>query len=346
LFLVVLLLLLLHHHHHQGRPEGARAEPTMSADGAAAAIATKLAGNAEDREAGYVLCKQLCERGARSPGVVEAAAQCVAPLCEVMTRDAAEVGPEEYQRAALVLYELFPLDAIRIGGEVSRTGAHNQTTVWAAGSLPPQRSALGVVLLKPPSELTAEDVMVVLAANVGHGICAPNGPFEEVFGSYYTWDEFIGTMMETDFMMLNSPGESEERNLRLTSLILALLKPDAELPDALLSAAHSTLAHLVIGRPTVGLHMLKENGLETLVENLRRTTPHQWLTTEGYAQPGHAGVAFWVMSEIVSAMCASGYDFTARLLECGYIDVRGPVSFNQLPCTCCLLNGSPPAAQL
>jgi hypothetical protein len=296
----------------------------MSAPSAEAIASSLAASTAAEREHGYVLCEQLCSLAdvdQDAAASADTATQCVGPLCGVMMRDTAEVDPKEYQRAAVVLHGLFSLDPIRIAGELCRTGGEmNMLTMWGAGSLPPQRSALGQALLKAPSDLTLEDVMVICAANVPHGMIAPHGQFEKVMAEYYTWDEFIKGVFETDFVLLNSPGESEERNLQLVSLILPLLKPTVDFPDTMLSGTHGLLAHCIVGRPAVAQRFLEEGGLEIIVENLRRTSPTEWITTAGYAQPGHGGMAFWVTGCMTEALNASGYDLTARLLESGYID--------------------------
>ena len=293
----------------------------MMTSATAEPIVAKLCGSAADREEGYALCGELCQRGVGSAGAADAAALCVAPLCRIMMRDAAEVGAKEYQRAAIVLHGLFSLDPIRMAGEACRKGVDNQFSVWASGTLPPHRSAFGAVLLKPPSELTVDDTMVIISGNVPHGLLAPHGSFETMLANYSTWDAMAGEMMRTDFMLLGGPSESEERNLRLTSLMLWLLRPEQELPGTLLSATHSCLTHMVVGRPAVAAHFLEEDGLEILCENLQRTAPKQWVTTEGYAQPEHGGVAFWAVCELLGAMSAGRADITARLLSSGYIDV-------------------------
>jgi hypothetical protein len=100
--------------------------------------------SAAERATGYDLIDALADDD------VEVAVAVAVPLDAVLTRDASDVGPDEWRRAALALARLVSFDCVRVGGEWLRDSSHLR--VWAS-----EASSLAQVLSKLPSELTPAD---------------------------------------------------------------------------------------------------------------------------------------------------------------------------------------------
>ena len=156
-------------------------------------LAQLLGGSAQQRGAAYAELRRLSEadtrhgdsqttspRGATAAepsgaeptrpsgaGLVKA---CVAPLLAVLCKDAAEVGPEEFEAAALALLSLMPLSCADVQVEFLREGQPNFFSILSAPG-----SAAGQVKAKDPRDITAKDARTVICyaaiimANHSHG---------------------------------------------------------------------------------------------------------------------------------------------------------------------------------
>ena len=84
----------------------------------AARISGLLRSGQQQRSEAYAAIHQLAQ-GA-DPGLDDVAAACASPLCEVLTKDAATVNAQEFQRAAQVLAMVASLAPGRVSGELMK----------------------------------------------------------------------------------------------------------------------------------------------------------------------------------------------------------------------------------
>ena len=117
----------------------------------AAEITVTLRGDKAQREAGYVQMLALA-RGEKTAEAIATAAAVIGPALEsAWGAGASVVDAAEFQRASLVVCELFVLEPLQLIAEYLRVG-----DVWDAPG-----SASEVVFDKDPAELTRDDAMTV-----------------------------------------------------------------------------------------------------------------------------------------------------------------------------------------
>ena len=279
-------------------------------------------GTSAEREAVYVRLLEL-EDAAVSGGAdpsdnqraAAVAVACVAPLCEVLCRDAAEIGVVEYRRVALVLCAIAGIDPASVGGEGNRPG---QCTVWSAWSA--EASVLGAMLAKDPADLTLEDA---LTSGCAHAMVIAT------WATYRAIDaqldcarigamDFIQSFNNSAFLCtIRCP--DDERNLALAPLMLELLKEPEKLPQFALVGCIWQLACLPAGRPKVALKLLEHDAVSVHMSVLRRVPPREQISTAGFSRGGH-GEVYHAMRDLLEPAQIGGADLTKTLLQCGFID--------------------------
>ena len=293
---------------------------------AEALCAQLRASSSTERSAAYVALGRL-ELDARAAGgavsqqeAADIAVACTAPLCEILCRDAAEVGAEELRRAALALTALTDIDAARVGGEAFRPG---QSNIWCAWSA--ETSALGAILAKDPADLVLEDALTIgctFAAFIGGWATSRSiDAIAEVAG--VTAMEFLREFNANCFLCVPCTNcfrtADDARNYALAPLMVELLKEPEKLPPFALVGCLCQLECLNAGRPKVALKCLEHGIVDAAMGVLGRATPAEQVTTTGFARGGH-GEVYHMMFDLVGPAQIGGEDLTGELLACGFID--------------------------
>ena len=282
-------------------------------------IVAQLRGSAVEREAAYAHLLRLeaehfNTNGDVSADVAEIAVACGVPLCEVLCKPVSAVDVAEYQRAAQVLTALNGVDPARVGGECSKPDRCNFFTVWAAPD-----SALGVVLAKEPSSLTAEDALIVGCAKAPYVMHWAAGWDAALQVAGISAMECMGIYMPAAFM-INVATPLDDRNLVLCPLLLELLRAPEQLPDFTLPGVLFAMMCGGIGRPAVAAKLLEHDAIAVLMDILRKASPSELVAAAGYSRRAYGG-ALPAMRDLVEASQGGGVDLTAQLLSCGFIDV-------------------------
>jgi hypothetical protein len=242
------------------------------------------------------------------------AVACASPLCEVLCKDVSEVGAEESRRAAQVLTAISGIDPARVGGECHKPDQCNIFKVWTAPN-----SALGVVLAKEPSALTAEDALTVACAVGIMGIqWSVNGADTVTQAAGVNTMEWLGMFMPANFLW-NVATPEDDRNIALVPLLLQLLRTRDKLPEFALPGVLLAIGWGIIGRPTVASKLLEQGAFDVFMGTIREASPSEMVATAGFSRRPHA-MALFCMKELVESCQVVGIDLTAQLLSCGCID--------------------------
>jgi hypothetical protein len=285
-------------------------------------VVAQLRGSAAEREAAYAHLLRLeaehfnANGGAiiSSAAAAEIAVACVSPLCEVLCKPVSEVDVAEYQRAAQVLTALNGVDPARVGGECSKPDQCNFFMAWAAPD-----SALGVVLAKEPSSLTAEDALIAACAIAPFTIHWAASWDAAIQAAGISTMDCMGIYMPAAFM-INTATPSDDRNLVLVPLLLELLRAPEKLPDFTLPGVLWAMMCGSIGRPAVAAKLLEHDAIAVLMDILRQASPSELVAAAGYSRRAYGG-ALPAMRDLVESSQGGGVDLTAQLLSCGFIDV-------------------------
>eukprot|EP01046_Picozoa_sp_COSAG06_P011845 COSAG06_NODE_682_length_13115_cov_17.917793_4_plen_497_part_00 len=245
------------------------------------------------------------------------AVACASPLCEVLCKDVSEVGVEEHRRAAQVLTAISGIDPALVGGECMKPD--QCSIIWKVWTAP--NSALGVVLAKEPSALTAEDALTVACA------CAPvpvqwsssTGIDGTIQAAGITTMEWVGMFMPANFMA-NVATPEDDMHLVLLPLLLQLLREPDKLPAFALPGLLFAIGVGLQGRPAVASKLLEQGAFEVFMAILREASPSEMVATAGFSRRPH-GFALLCMKELVENCQVVGTDLTAQLLSSGCIDI-------------------------
>ena len=265
----------------------------------------------------HVLAREAARRASQSTADVSKgiATACAAPLCEVLCKDVSEVGVEEYCRAVLVLAALCGIDPSRVGGACTKPDECNIYKVWTAPN-----SALGVVLAKEPSALTAEDALIIACVSAPTAVSWSKAGIDGVNqAAGVTSMEYLGLIMPSLFLMTTSTQE-DDRNMALVPLLLQLLREPDKLPDFALSGALMAVSWTELGRPAVGSKFLDHGAFDVFMEILRQASPSEMVAAAGFSRRPH-GYAFFCIKELIESCQVAGIDLSAQLLSTGFVDM-------------------------
>jgi hypothetical protein len=243
------------------------------------------------------------------------AVACASALCEVLCKDLSDVGTEELRRAAHVLTAITGIDPARVSGECNKP---DQCHIWKALACP--NSALGAVLAKEPSALTAEDTLTIAwaTASIAVGMSGTQGLDGTMQAAGLTSLEWTAMAFPAIFLS-NAATPSDDRNMVLLPLVLELLRAPEKLSDFILPGLYYAIHVGVLGRPAVATKLLEQGAIDVLMRFVREASPTELVATAGFSRHSH-GWALACLKEIVEAGQAAGRDLTGALLSCGCID--------------------------
>ncbi len=300
---------------------------------ASAAIIALIHGDKAQRTAAYAQLTALARGDSSSfvgPGtsaeeeretLVDVAAECICPLMEtVFAADVSVVDMAEFQRAHLVLAELFALEPLRLIAEWTRNvrGAITWGTpgnAWAA------------VFEKEPSDLTRADMLTVaagttpLACSMARGTDATN----EAGGIDSTqWAaEFIGEvrggrpggcrLIKTH---VHPPPDAFIENLCV--LALETIRDPRELSELQLAGVWTVLWVAVGGRAPVAMTLTEAGMVDAAVTTLQKHSPTDWITWR--TPTGIVGNSICTLGWTLSTIEGMPHK-TELLLDKGFVDV-------------------------
>jgi hypothetical protein len=137
------------------------------------ATAAALAGDGttiDERRVAYATLEDCCRTAGwpAPPSVVALLAAAVKPLITgVLTAPVSKVGPDEYTRASLLLYEMVTTDVVAVSAEVNRNDVGGVPLCFRMFMA--EDTAFAAVMAKDPAEFTREDA-IIASVNMAHHV--------------------------------------------------------------------------------------------------------------------------------------------------------------------------------
>jgi hypothetical protein len=251
----------------QSGPQGRTASVlTPLRDGGPGIIDHLLNGTAAQREQAYTEIEKAIARVD-----IPLLCACVVPLIDVMCMDASEVEAAECRRVGPLLMKALPHD-ISLGACAMRNDD------WIRPTETPG-SALGVILAKPPAELTLNDALTLSFANPVFSLGGRGG----VWRVLATLDDLPAAEMHFWIEMYISrywagPMQPEERNLRVTVLLMEALHNKETEDEYEIAVILCTLSNLNMGKPVVAKYQMDNGIFELAKAQLDKGGPIDWVS--------------------------------------------------------------------
>ena len=260
----------------------------------AAEIIVTLRGDKAQREAGYVQMLALA-RGEKTAEAIATAAAVIGPALEsAWGAGASVVDAAEFQRASLVVCELFVLEPLQLIAESLRVGA-----VWATPG-----SAAEVLFDKDPAELTRDDAMTVAcrwalyscqyargegcattsAQSTGSDLTrvsaafAGNGATVDAVGGDFDTMVWMGNLSRSRLMLVVENSADDAFVERLCRLLLDIWRDPQGASQMVLAGVAMALGLGCSGRAQVSMSLIKAGMLEVAIELLQKSSPVDWAT--------------------------------------------------------------------
>jgi hypothetical protein len=239
------------------------------------------------------------------------AASCVAPLMEtVLCADAAEVGVQEYQRAAIVLASLCLMDR-----EVTTESMRNDrfAASWRATG-----NAVNLAIAKDQAQLTRDDAMTIACSTAHMAVCHAQGLSGVIARA--DGDQRVALVsLSTHYPLLTGrlPIEEVELPQRLTLLLLDICRDPQGASAEAVAGAWLAVAWALVGRPAVAAVLLDAGLLEAAVARFHTSSAVEWAN---WRSPGMKdGLAFCPIA-ILCTLELPGLSLTQRLVDSGTAD--------------------------
>ncbi len=301
---------------------------------ASAAIIALIQGDKAQRTAAYAQLMALA-RGDSSSFVgsgtasaeeeretlVDAASKCICPLMEtVIAADVSVVDTAEFQRAHLVLAELFALEPLRLIAEWARNVRAGIT--WGTPG-----NAWAAVFKKEPSDLSRADVLTV-AAGVTPLVCSMSRGTDETNEAggidFTQWaGEFIGETRGgrpggCRLMKAHANPPPDAFIDRLCLLGLETIRDPHELSELQLAGVWTVLWMAVGGRAPLAMTLTEAGMVDAAVATLQKHSPTDWITWR--TPTGIVGNSICTLGWTLSTIVGMPHK-TQLLLDKGFVDV-------------------------
>ena len=279
----------------------------------AASFAALAEGGAAEREAAYA----ELESAVRAPGNAEAVAlavACTQPLLAALCAPLAKVDVAEFQRASLLLAELFALDAVAVGGAAfcPGDGPCSLFDIWVAPD-----SAFGAVRAKAPTERTPEDAVTVACHMAFHPPGWAAGFTAVLADTAMSDGEFLGEFLSRyPFLVV------DEDWTTVALMLLDLVREPAGQPEMLLVGAWAAICQLSqhalnAGNSRVGTALFQAGCLDVALAVVQPLSP-----MERISRKHPLATAIWcTIKDVAEPAQAAGIDVIPHLLEAGMLDM-------------------------
>jgi hypothetical protein len=258
------------------------------------------------------------ERRMRDQKSGDVAVASISALCLVMCREASEVDIEEYQRVAMLIDGLCKVDRDRVSSQLIRAGETNFFDVCSSTT-----SALGVAITKDPQDLTEADVLAFASMELVMTAWIPKNMDVSIDGAGANAMEIFAQLMGSHCLLFGTGRAmpEDDRNLAVVELGLGMLRKPGAVDRGLLKGFWFMMMQSALGRPAVGQRLYELEALDLALEALQQSGPLQWISASAVMEPGHCGMVFSFIKDVVEGMMVTGTDITPILVSSGYIDM-------------------------
>jgi hypothetical protein len=283
-------------------------------------------GSAEEREAAYERIERAVRAAASEradgdkPEAVALAVACVQPLIEsVLCMPASVVGADEWQRVALLLYEMGKLDVLAVFSAMLRKDEEGTFLIIKIYMAPD--SALGSMVTTEPSSWTREDAITIgtlLACN-----CLPAdtvGWTAVVEAAGVDEQEYIAPFLaENPFVVTgHRVPDPVDRFCPLAMLCLDLVQSQTdEQPEGVIAGAWRALGLMCAANPFVARVVWEADFVDVMQASLQRFNPMERISKSNLTSTA----ILCGGNDVVDALRRdAAFDVTQSLLDAGIVD--------------------------
>lgn len=308
---------------------------TAPASSEAARIVAALAGGgASEREVAYATLEGVV-RGAPPSGsgkeqAVALAVACARPLVSVLCAPA--IAAVEYQRAAVLLFEMTKLDIVAVCGDTYRVGETGSAAILSTYTAPD--TVFAAMCAKDPCEWAREEALIT-AANGAAWVHAWGVGWTAVLAEAEVEDEMPFPAEWMEKCPFSAPSNSEKFVL-LGLLLLDFVRSQAdEQPEGVIAGAWFCLNQSMMSQP-VAVAVYEAGFLDVFQASMARYSPMETVQN----QHPIPGTILQCLQNVVNGCQAAGIEMVQPLLDAGAVDI----AISTL--TAYQMLGNPPAASM